>query len=120
MATPKGPDFSKNLLFYGDNLDVMRKWIKDDTVDLIYLDPPFNSNRTYNVLFKQKSGTDANAQITAFDDTWHPLTGTPYPKVQIASIAELLDGKRPKMPTAFMPYLPAQKFVPEHPTLPGF
>jgi DNA modification methylase len=70
VAKPKDPDFSKNLLFYGDNLDVMRKWIKDETIDLIYLDPPFNSNRTYNVLFKQKSGLDANAQITAFDDTW--------------------------------------------------
>ena len=70
MATPKGPDFTKNLLFYGDNLEVMRKWIKDETVDLIYLDPPFNSNRTYNVLFKHKTGTEANAQITAFDDTW--------------------------------------------------
>ena len=70
MATPKGPDFSKNLLFYGDNLEVMRKWIKDETVDLIYLDPPFNSNRTYNVLFKHKTGTEADAQITAFDDTW--------------------------------------------------
>jgi DNA modification methylase len=70
MATPKGPDFSKNLLFYGDNLDVMRKWIKDETIDLIYLDPPFNSNRTYNVLFKHKSSAAPNAQITAFDDTW--------------------------------------------------
>lgn len=70
MAQPKGPNFSKNLLFYGDNLDLMKKWIKDETIDLIYLDPPFNSNRTYNVLFKQKSGTDSNAQIQAFDDTW--------------------------------------------------
>ena len=69
MAKPKGPDFSKNLLFYGDNLEVTRKWIKDETVDLIYLDPPFNSNRTYNVLFKRKTGHEANAQITAFDPT---------------------------------------------------
>lgn len=70
MAEPKGPDYSKNLLFYGDNLDVMRQYIGDETVDLVYLDPPFNSNRSYNVLFKQKSGEDANAQIQAFDDTW--------------------------------------------------
>lgn len=70
MATPKGPDFSKNLLFYGDNLEVMRQWIGDETVDLVYLDPPFNSQRNYNVLFKHKTGTEANAQITAFDDTW--------------------------------------------------
>ena len=47
----------------------MRKFIKDETMDSIYLDPPFNSNRTCNVLFKQKSGIAANAQITAFDDT---------------------------------------------------
>ena len=47
----------------------MRKYIKYETMDLIYLDPPFNSNRTYNVLFKQRSGIAANAQITAFDDT---------------------------------------------------
>jgi len=70
MAKPKGPDFSKNLLFYGDNLGVMRKYMADESVDLIYLDPPFNSNRSYNVLFKQKSGDEAAAQITAFDDTW--------------------------------------------------
>jgi DNA modification methylase len=70
VATPKGPDFNKNLLFYGDNLDVLRQWVKDDTVDLIYLDPPFNSNRTYNVLFKHQTTATTNAQIQAFDDTW--------------------------------------------------
>jgi len=59
-----------NRLFYGDNLEVLRKHIKDESVDLVYLDPPFNSNRTYNVLFKQKSGTESQAQIEAFDDTW--------------------------------------------------
>lgn len=69
MASPKRPDPNKNLLFYGDCLDVMRE-CPDESVDLIYLDPPFNSNRTYNVLFKQQSGEAANAQITAFDDTW--------------------------------------------------
>ncbi|MCB5229155.1 MAG: site-specific DNA-methyltransferase [Candidatus Cloacimonetes bacterium] len=60
-----------NKLFYGDNLDILRRYIKDETVDLIYLDPPFNSNATYNVLFGSKDGTDAAAQIQAFDDTWH-------------------------------------------------
>lgn len=59
-----------NRLFYGDNLDVLRKHIKDESVDLIYLDPPFNSNRSYNVLFKHKSGQESQAQIEAFDDTW--------------------------------------------------
>lgn len=60
----------KNRLFYGDNLDVLREHIASESVDLVYLDPPFNSNRSYNVLFKHKSGKDAQAQIEAFDDTW--------------------------------------------------
>jgi site-specific DNA-methyltransferase (adenine-specific) len=60
-----------NLLYYGDNLQVLRDSIKDASVDLIYLDPPFNSNASYNVLFKGPSGTDSTAQIEAFDDTWH-------------------------------------------------
>src|SRR5450830_1568444 len=55
-----------NLLFYGDNLDVLRRHIKDETVDLIYLDPPFNSNANYNVLFKEQDGKGAAAQIQAF------------------------------------------------------
>jgi len=61
----------KNKLYYGDNLEIMREHIADESVDLIYLDPPFNSKATYNVLFKEKNGTDSAAQITAFDDTWH-------------------------------------------------
>ena len=63
----------KNRLYYGDNLDVLRsrEYFPDDCVDLIYLDPPFNSNRNYNVLFKSEGGADSQAQITAFDDTWH-------------------------------------------------
>jgi DNA modification methylase len=59
-----------NRLFYGDNLDVLRESIETESVDLVYLDPPFNSNRSYNVLFKQRSGDEAQAQIEAFDDTW--------------------------------------------------
>jgi DNA modification methylase len=57
-------------LFYGDNLGVMREHLKDASVDLIYLDPPFNSQRNYNVLFKSPKGEAAEAQITAFEDTW--------------------------------------------------
>jgi DNA modification methylase len=59
-----------NYLYYGDNLEVLRDEIPNEYVDLVYLDPPFNSNRSYNVLFQQKSGGDAQAQIEAFDDTW--------------------------------------------------
>lgn len=61
----------ENTLYYGDNLDVLKLHIKDESVDLIYLDPPFNSNATYNVLFAEKNGSKAASQIKAFDDTWH-------------------------------------------------
>ena len=60
-----------NKLYYGDNLDVLRASVADESVDLIYLDPPFNSNASYNVLFKAPSGAQSQAQIEAFDDTWH-------------------------------------------------
>lgn len=60
----------RNTLFYGDNLDVMRRYLANDSVDLIYLDPPFNSNADYNVLFAEHSGDRAAAQIKAFEDTW--------------------------------------------------
>ena len=60
----------RNTLFYGDNLTVLREHIPDDSVDLVYLDPPFNSNASYNVLFKEKSGEESPAQIKAFTDTW--------------------------------------------------
>ncbi len=62
---------STNTLFYGDNLAIMREYIPDESVDLVYLDPPFNSNRNYNVLFRDESGREAEAQIEAFEDTWH-------------------------------------------------
>jgi site-specific DNA-methyltransferase (adenine-specific) len=62
---------NENTLFYGDNLPILREYIPDESVDLIYLDPPFNSKRAYNVLFKKESGEEAEAQITAFEDTWH-------------------------------------------------
>ncbi len=60
-----------NTLFYGDNLDILRQYIADELVDLVYLDPPFNSNATYNVLFKAPSGEQSQAQIEAFEDSWH-------------------------------------------------
>ncbi|GGH52012.1 site-specific DNA-methyltransferase [Frigidibacter albus] len=60
-----------NHLYYGDNLAVLRESIRDESVDLIYLDPPFNSNASYNVLFKGGDGAQSAAQIEAFDDTWH-------------------------------------------------
>ena len=61
---------AKNRLYYGDNLDVLRQYVDDSSVDLVYLDPPFKSNQDYNVLFAEKSGTRSAAQIRAFEDTW--------------------------------------------------
>jgi DNA modification methylase len=73
---------AENVLYYGDNLDILRQHVRDETVDLVYLDPPFNSNRSYNVLFREaalRNGAgkgaaaraSSQAQITAFDDSWH-------------------------------------------------
>jgi hypothetical protein len=59
----------KNKLYFGDNLKILRDHVADASVDLIYLDPPFNSNASYNVLFKEKSGEESAAQITVFEDT---------------------------------------------------
>ena len=59
-----------NTLYYGDNLDILRRYVPDESVDLVYLDPPFNSNASYNVLFKEHSGEQAASQIRAFEDTW--------------------------------------------------
>ncbi|HQO20622.1 MAG TPA: DNA methyltransferase [Acidobacteriota bacterium] len=58
-------------LYFGDNLDVLREEIRDEAIDLIYLDPPFNSKRDYNVFLKTPKGHESDAQITAFEDTWH-------------------------------------------------
>ena len=60
-----------NCLYYGDNLDILRADIRDESIDLIYLDPPFNSQATYNVLFHAPTGERSQAQIEAFEDTWH-------------------------------------------------
>jgi site-specific DNA-methyltransferase (adenine-specific) len=60
----------KNRLFYGDNLDILRRYVDDESVDLIYLDPPFKSNADYNILFKEKDGAKAASQLHAFSDTW--------------------------------------------------
>ena len=69
VTQPENESFT-NALYYGDNLAVLREYLPDESVDLIYLDPPFNSNASYNVLFREKSGEDSPAQIKAFTDTW--------------------------------------------------
>jgi len=62
---------TSNHLFYGDNLEILRDYIPNESVDLVYLDPPFNSNANYNVLFRAPTGAQSEAQIEAFEDTWH-------------------------------------------------
>jgi len=61
---------AENTLYYGDNLDVLRRHVDDESVDLVYLDPPFKSEQDYNVLFAEQNGSRAAAQIKAFEDTW--------------------------------------------------
>ncbi|MEI6309978.1 MAG: DNA methyltransferase [bacterium] len=91
----------ENMLYYGDNLDVMRRHIKDETVDLVYLDPPFNSNANYNVLFAEKDGSKAASQIQAFTDTWK------WDQEDEAVYAELVTrgGKVSKVMQAFFVFL---------------
>ena len=60
-----------NVLYYGDNLDILRRYLPDAAVDLVYLDPPFNSNRDDNVIFRDESGNATDPQLLAFEDTWH-------------------------------------------------
>jgi site-specific DNA-methyltransferase (adenine-specific) len=60
-----------NALYYGDNLQILREHIARESIDLVYLDPPFNSQASYNVLFKAPTGEQSQAQIEAFEDTWH-------------------------------------------------
>jgi site-specific DNA-methyltransferase (adenine-specific) len=58
-----------DLSYYGDNLEILRKYIPDESVDLVYLDPPFNSNRDYNVILKSEAGRKSDAELLAFEDT---------------------------------------------------
>jgi DNA modification methylase len=80
---------NENTLYYGDNLDILRRYIDDESVDLIYLDPPFNSDAENNVLFAEKSGEKAHSQIKAFEDTW---------TWDLEAAQDLLDGKKIDMP----------------------
>lgn len=83
----------KNQLYYGDNLKILREYIATDSIDLIYLDPPFNSHRTYSVLFKDEHGQESDAQLKAFDDTWH------WGEAAESAYHELVTGKFPSIAT---------------------
>jgi len=78
-----------NTLYYGDNLKILRKYVGEESVDLIYLDPPFNSKRAYNVIFKDQTGKDEAAQIQAFEDTWSWRTHAQD------AYEEIMEGKYP-------------------------
>lgn len=96
---------ASNLLYYGDNLDVLRRHIKDETVDLVYLDPPFKSNVDYNVLFAEH-GTRSAAQIKAFTDTWRWDESAAYDYERTVEqggrVAEALQGFRTVIGTSDM------------------
>jgi site-specific DNA-methyltransferase (adenine-specific) len=64
-------ELKTDVLYFGDNLEILRKYIPDNSIDLVYLDPPFNSKKDYNILFKENGGVESEAQIKAFTDTWH-------------------------------------------------
>ncbi len=76
-----------NQLYYGDNLDILRAHIPDESVDLIYIDPPFNSNQAYNVIFSEADGSSSKAQIRAFEDTWHWVETTEQAYHELVGIA---------------------------------
>jgi len=88
-----------NTLYYGDNLDILRRYIEDESVDLIYLDPPFKSNQDYNVLFREQDGARAASQILAFEDTWE------WNQVSAAAFQEVVEagGDVSKAMQSFLP-----------------
>ena len=95
MTTPT----HTNKLHFGDNLPIMREHIPDESVDLIYLDPPFNSNATYNILFREHDSSESAAQIQAFDDTWHWSTEAEWAYQQVVTegprkLADMLQAMR--------------------------
>ena len=91
-----------NTLYYGDNLKVLREHIADDSIDLIYLDPPFNSKADYNILYKEPNGSQSQAQITAFEDTWH---WTDESEITFQEIVEIAPTEVVEMMRAFRAFI---------------
>lgn len=85
-------DADKNHLLFGDNLDALRRYVDDGSVDLVYLDQPFNSNRNDSAIFNKHAEVDSTAQLEAFEDTWHSI-----------------QGKRPMLPSMYTPDTGAKK-----------
>ena len=97
----------ENLLYYGDNLDVLRRCVAGESVDLVYLDPPFNSAQNYNALLKERKGTETAAQIRAFEDTWR------WDQVAARAYQEIVEGggKVAQAMIAFHSYLGANDML---------
>jgi site-specific DNA-methyltransferase (adenine-specific) len=105
------PELNTNVLYYGDNLDILRKYTAEGSVDLIYLDPPFNSQADYNILFREATGAGSDAQIEAFGDTWHWGTAAAKayeevvtgPKQEVAGVLKaMVEGLRHNDVTAYL------------------
>ncbi|MFQ6008242.1 MAG: DNA methyltransferase, partial [Candidatus Zixiibacteriota bacterium] len=92
----------ENVLYYGDNLRILQEYIPANSVDLIYLDPPFNSKADYNILFKEPTGKPSEAQITAFEDTWHWTEET---EATLKEIVEMAPANVIEMMTAFRQFV---------------
>jgi len=90
------PAVQKNCLYYGDNLIVLREHIKDESVDLIYLDPPFNSRQDYNVLFAERDGTRSASQIMG---GWPTLKSADTTSTRGAPSFVIFEGWVPRTPT---------------------
>jgi len=95
----------KNKLYFGDNLKILRDYVEDASVDLVYLDPPFNSSATYNVLFKEKSGEESAAQVTAFEDPWGMDGHCPRADQELIEIAPIRDQRLTRLGKRSPPYL---------------
>ena len=89
---------AENILYYGDNLEMLRRYIKDESVDLVYLDPPFKSDQDYNILFAERNGTQAAAQIKAFEDTWH------WDKISAAAYQEIVESGHTRVSQAMQAF----------------
>jgi 16S rRNA G966 N2-methylase RsmD len=103
---------AKNQLYYGDNLEVLRQHLKDESVDLIYVDLPFNSRQDYNVLFAEKDGTRSRSQIMAFEDTWEWNVDAERSNEEIVEQGGRWRGRpRPRTRRIRLPTEPDQPFV---------
>jgi len=91
---------AENVLYYGDNLEILRRYIEDESVDLVYLDPPFKSEQDYNILFAERNGSQAAAQIKAFEDTWH------WDKISAAAYQEIVETGPTRVSQAIQAFRP--------------